>query len=291
MTILPEARQFLLSRFTKNNAYFDTEKKTLNEPFPLHYHNYFEIELIFKGHGTEYINQHKIDIKPGLMYLLFPTDIHEYIINEDVQIYTISFDYPLIPENYLPIFYNNKVENFIMNLTKDRLKLMQGLFENIIDEYTKNDEYSTSNIQHILSIILSHFIRKLPNKEKIEINDNRLLLALNHLLVHFNESPTLQEIAELVGFNPSYFSTIFKQYTQKSYTEYLIELKILHAKKLLKINKMSILEISLSSGFESISNFNRFFKKIVGITPTQYKKAHNITKQTIKAISKSSKDS
>lgn len=68
MTILPEARQFLLSRFTKNNAYFDTEKKTLNEPFPLHYHNYFEIELIFKGHGTEYINQHKIDIKPGLMY-------------------------------------------------------------------------------------------------------------------------------------------------------------------------------------------------------------------------------
>ena len=143
------ARQFLLSNFTNTNSYFDTEKKILNESFPLHYHNYFEIELISSGHGVEMINQHEIQIVPGLIYLLSPTDVHEYEINDEVKIHTISFDYPLVSPSFLPTLYNNNVEDFIFILDEKELKLTKNLFNAIMREYKVNDEYSTTNIQYI----------------------------------------------------------------------------------------------------------------------------------------------
>ena len=72
-------------------------------------------------------------------------------------------------------------------------------------------------------------------------------------------------------------SSAFKKATGKTYSDYLIDLKISHAKKLLRHTSESIMLIAENSGFESICNFNRAFKKKTQLSPSQYRKKHQKT--------------
>ena len=89
--------------------------------------------------------------------------------------------------------------------------------------------------------------------------------------LHFKENPTLAEVASYSGFNPNYFSQKFKETVGKTYIDYLVDLKVSYAKKLLMSSNMSITDICFSSGFTSISNFMRVFKNKYGMSPNAYR--------------------
>ena len=99
----------------------------------------------------------------------------------------------------------------------------------------------------------------------------RLQSVLDYMVNHFNEDIKLESVAKLAFMTPNGFCRFFKQRTNKTFFQFLIELRIEHACQLLKSNRdITVAEASEKAGFKSISNFNRKFKKLKGKTPSEF---------------------
>ena len=88
---------------------------------------------------------------------------------------------------------------------------------------------------------------------------------------HCTEDVTVDELASIAGFSKFHFARLFKQFTNVSYYDYLTRKRIEHAEALLITPDISITEVAMQSGFNSLSTFNRVFKNVKGCTPSEYK--------------------
>lgn len=118
-------------------------------------------------------------------------------------------------------------------------------------------------------VLSSHLPRKLLSENE----GMRMQAVMNFTLNSISEQIKLDEVAALANMAPNAFCRYFKQRTNKSYFQFLIEIRIAHACTLLT-NKvdLSISEIAELSGFQNLSNFNRRFKLEKGVTPSKYRR-------------------
>jgi two-component system response regulator YesN len=88
---------------------------------------------------------------------------------------------------------------------------------------------------------------------------------------HLAEDVSLVRLAEIVHFNPSYLSRFFKQLTGTNLTDYIFNAKISRAKALLADSRVKIHEAASAVGFESSTYFTKFFRRITGLNPQEYR--------------------
>ncbi|NAS12984.1 AraC family transcriptional regulator [Poritiphilus flavus] len=118
-----------------------------------------------------------------------------------------------------------------------------------------------------------------PKKISTTAGD-RMGLIFDYVMHNFQQEITLADISEKAFMTPEAFCRFFKKRTNKTFFQFLIELRIEHACQLLASEgSLSISEIADNSGFRSISNFNRMFKKLKGLTPTAY--SHNLRSRSL----------
>ena len=107
-------------------------------------------------------------------------------------------------------------------------------------------------------------------------SDSRMDKACRYIIAHCDSRITQAEAAETVGISTFYFSRLFSQYTGKSFNDFLNEHRVKKALMLLSNRRISIQDVAVNSGFQSISNFNKVFKKHVGCSPNEYRRIHAI---------------
>lgn len=103
------------------------------------------------------------------------------------------------------------------------------------------------------------------------MRNQRIEKVIAYLNKHYTESIGLNEIASYTAMNPSAFCRYFKENTGKTFKEYVLEMRIGYACKLLIGSRMNVSQVSAACGFESPVHFNRIFKKVTGLTPTLYR--------------------
>ena len=119
-----------------------------------------------------------------------------------------------------------------------------------------------------LNRFLFEYLSKITNN-KVE---QTLEIARRYILDNYaDEGLDLAEVASIAGLNESYFSSKFKKEFGKSFVEYLKDVRINHAKKLMENTNLKIYEISQAVGYRNVEHFTRIFKAHVGVTPKQYK--------------------
>ena len=99
--------------------------------------------------------------------------------------------------------------------------------------------------------------------------------AKQYIYDHFSQNITLEDISEQIGFNPAYFSTLFKKETGKNFLEYVTELRIQKAKNYLIQTDYDIAEIASSVGYGDLKYFSKLFKKNTGLSPSEFRKLYN----------------
>jgi AraC-like DNA-binding protein len=99
---------------------------------------------------------------------------------------------------------------------------------------------------------------------------SRIGKVVNYLQSHFKDEIMLNEVAEVANLTPNAFCKYFKKRTNKSFVEYLNELRINHSCELLMTDMYSVKEVAAMTGFKNRSNFNRRFFKVVGKTPSDF---------------------
>ncbi len=106
------------------------------------------------------------------------------------------------------------------------------------------------------------------------VNSRRVRKVQQYINEHFQEDVTLQDLAQLVGMTPTSFSRFFKLRTGRSVSDYLIDIRLGHAARLLVDSTTSIGEICYECGFKNVSNFNRTFKKRKDRTPKEFRELY-----------------
>ncbi|WP_316838547.1 AraC family transcriptional regulator [Pedobacter gandavensis] len=109
---------------------------------------------------------------------------------------------------------------------------------------------------------------KNPYDEK---DTNRINKVYQYLMENFQRDINLKEVADLCNLTTNSFCRFFKDRAQKSLTQFVNEIRIGHACKLLQNAELSISEVCYASGYNNLTNYNKFFKQITGMTPSEYR--------------------
>lgn len=102
-------------------------------------------------------------------------------------------------------------------------------------------------------------------------DSERMQVACRYILEHFAEEIDHRELAARVHLAPASFCRLFKKVTRKTCTQFINEIRLGHASRLLMENEDSITEIAFACGFRNLSNFNRRFKERYGMSPREYR--------------------
>ncbi len=259
-------------KWVDENHHITVTKKIRRSTSSLHMHSFFEIELVTEGFGIQNLNGNLYEIKKGSAYFLSPIDFHEVTPKSTMELINISFDSCLVsPEILKTIIYqkNNMITNLSMEDT-DTVLMLTNILKN---NFAITDTYSDINKQNLLESIMIILLRRMENTNNIslQVELQPIYQCLQYLFLHFMESPSLDMMAKISGYSIPYFSKKFHDITGKKYIDFLVSIKLNHAKMLLSSTQLSITEITSACGFNSISNFNRVFKNTIGISPSQYR--------------------
>ena len=107
---------------------------------------------------------------------------------------------------------------------------------------------------------------------KDSYDTDRIDIVLQFIMENYSSDIYIEEIASKLNMSVPSFSRYFKHHTKKTFSNYVTEIRISHACRLLLEDNYNISEICYQSGFDTLSNYYRHFKKYVGIIPKEYKK-------------------
>ena len=118
-------------------------------------------------------------------------------------------------------------------------------------------------------------------KISVYSDSRRVQKVQDYIDQHYNEEIRLGQLADLVSMTSVSFSRFFKLRTGKNLSEYIIDIRLGHATRMLVDSTMSIAEICFECGFNNLSNFNRIFKKKKNCTPKEFRENYQKKKKLI----------
>ncbi len=132
------------------------------------------------------------------------------------------------------------------------------------------------DLSYWLNTILEYYtesVLQLPNLQNADV----MRQAVQYMTANFAEPITVKDVADHVHMNHTYFSSLFKKMAQKSFADYLQQIRIEESKLLLATTNQTILSIAVACGFSSQSYFSKVFLKATGLTPKQYRQMNAVT--------------
>lgn len=149
------------------------------------------------------------------------------------------------------------------------LSALEGRFEHELDLLPDVDAV-TDQLRSFTKNILESMAESRRQTESRPIREAR-----RYIIDHFRESGiSLEQVAETVGLNPSYFSLIFKREAGSGFLEFLTAVRVDYAKELLRTSKQTVAQIASAVGYSDAKYFTRLFRRMVGIKPSEYRKLY-----------------
>lgn len=268
--------------FGHSYSYQKFDSNTVNENTVWHFHPEIELVYVNGGAGKRQIGSHVSYYSNGDLILIgshLPhcgfTDKLTGNISETV----IQMKQDFLGNDFFNIPEMKKIQG-LFEIAKGGIAF-SGRTKKKIGDKMEVLEYQT-DFQRLLSIlnILNELATskefKILNAEgfalETEVKDNdRINIVFNHVKSNFKEEIPLEEIANKVSMTIPSFCRYFKKITNKTFTQFVNEYRLVHASKLLAEQPLSITEVCFESGFNNFSHFNKSFKAFTGQNPSQYR--------------------
>lgn len=238
-----------------------------------HLHDCFEIELIVKGTCKEIVNGIEKPVADGDITLITPVDLHEVSNIQSLELYNVMFNPEIIDEKILDLILTNNDNRIIsIHLENEDFNYALNILNRAEKEYRQKqknyDRFVVDAINQLLIMIIRQY-------EHSDIDNNELTIRAATLFIrmNFKNNPSLTDVAKSVGLDAAYFSVRFHEMMGVTYKEYINSIKLNYASRALRMRSDTpVSDICYNSGFESLSNFHRQFKKKFGCSPREYAK-------------------
>lgn len=251
----------------------------------LHWHDYFEIEIVLSGSGIHQFNGTDFPLTEGCAYLLTPMDIHALIPDPDTELHLIHlrFNEQAISNEVRDLLLQHNYTHSV-KLNEDEFSRLLTHLSELLRCFEGSNTTQGLSIQLMLSYLCLHIIR--TNKESenrfpsFTTSNPTVHQTLQYILYNFRKKITMKELGERAHVSPNHLALLFKQTTGTTCMQMIADLRLQYATKLLRNPDLSIETISEQSGFSAASYFISVFRKRFGITPKEYQnqnKQHNTT--------------
>lgn len=261
------------------------------DSYPIHWHTAMEIIMPYENIYTVEIGNDRIVLNESDILIIPPGELHTLIAPESGSRMIMQIDYSLMCNlkgmdsllhtlhPYVIIRKENNDE-----LRDELAEVLRDYMLEIESEYFGKAQYHEARIY---SLLISFFVdlgRETSSQERQFGNFTtnkqheyvqKFMNVCNYINEHCTEDVTVDELADIAGFSKFHFARLFKQFTNVSYYDYLTRKRIEHAETLLITPDVSITEVAMQSGFNSLSTFNRVFKNLKNCTPSEYKGLNN----------------
>lgn len=169
----------------------------------------------------------------------------------------------------------------VIHLDKENRSVVESLLRTMLNEFQKQDIRYNDYIKTALVQLLLVIMRLNPTQTEYaphyKNSTHRIVdESIGYINNNFHNEITLESMSKMFFVTPPYFSKIFKESTGLTFVEYLNNVRIKEAQKLLATTKLSINEICERTGFNSNTHFCRIFKKLAGTSPSAYRKLDDI---------------
>lgn len=150
-------------------------------------------------------------------------------------------------------------------------KIAESFFQQM-----KEGFWYCADINEVVTLLEQYISEKLQqiNKEKTVQEVRPITEAKKYMQENYQKPLRLEDVSGAVGFNATYFSSLFKKETGRNFTDYLTELRMNKAKELLREKDIMVSDVAEMVGYNDLKYFSRLFKKITGISPSDYKKLY-----------------
>lgn len=252
---------------------------------PRHFHLEYEIAYIEQSEGKLYVGNDIVDFESGNLFMFAPKLVHCFknFRNKDSESKTAKATIILFKKEFLGVSFLERKEAVLLNkllanaeagihifkpsnevvtLIK-KLSFNQGL-KSVLDLLSILDYLSKCTDYKLLS---AKWVRKYYYK----LNDGLINKIFDYVEENFAKENIFKEVVEMSGMGTASFSRYFKNRTEKTFTQYVNEIRITNAQKLLINSNLQINEICIESGFNNLTYFNRTFKYQNNITPKDFR--------------------
>ncbi|QIQ69672.1 HTH-type transcriptional regulator YesS [Pseudomonas coronafaciens] len=259
-------------------------------PCPLvrwHFHKEYELHLIVASSGKVFVGDYIGNFNPASLFLTGPNLPHNWIsqIDEGQVVpkrdMLVNFTDELL-ESGNQVFAELKTLNPLLDRARygiefrckrtirQAMKQMQkiadsrgvtrlGHFFILLELLAASDDYQLLSGTAVAHTADEHSV-------------DRTNRAVDYIFAHYGRELPLEEVAEYLGMKPTYFSRVFKQATGRSFVEFVNRLRISKSCELLADGEKPVTDVCFESGFNNISNFNRRFQQLKGMTPSHYRR-------------------
>ena len=267
----------------KNNLNFRIMKNTTAANYPAHWHTALELITPIENIYTVEISGNIITLLPGDIFLISSGELHSLSAPSDGSRIIIQIDYSMLAGfedfptllSYIhPYLWINRQK--MPALHAELSALLHALTEEYFSCVPLKETAAFASLLRFFIILGRTFLwdticfPDLPLKKQQEYKV-RFHEVLAYMNTHYTENPDVSELAAITGFSVSHFTRLFKQYTNMSWYTYLNRQKIMHVERLLASSGLSMTEIAMQSGFNSLATFNRIFKAEKHCTPSEYR--------------------
>ena len=285
-----------ITPLSASDCFYLADRHKSSFDFPIHSHPEFELNFIAGAAGVRRtVGDHSEAIGDyDLVLIASPNLEHVWEQGEcqskDIREITIQFTSDVLPE---PLLSKSQFHSIRRMLDRARCGLaFSGL--TIMKVFGKIDELThqrrgfhavLSFLELLYDLSLADDRRTLSSSSfariKTSNESRRVNKVQQYIASHYAEDVRLETLADLAGMTPVAFSRFFHQRTGRSLSEYIIEIRLgIAARMLIDTTKM-VAEICYDCGFNTLSNFNRLFRKHKGCTPTAFRENFNKKKLII----------
>lgn len=272
--IMPHESSILVRHFDERNRN--------TRPY-WHYHPELELVFVKNGSGKRHIGSHLSYFNGGELVLIGSNLPHQGFTdrlsgNESETVIQMLPDF--LGDHFFEVPEMKGIQNLLERAKKglsfgekekecvgekilalvnqDKFTQILSLLE-ILRDLSKSKNYTVLNANGFLMVAAPQ-------------DNDRLNKILNYVKEHFKDPIPLSEISELIHMTEPSFCRYFKKITDKTFTQFLNEYRLVHASKLLSEREISITEVCYESGFNNYSHFVNQFKSFTGKSPSEYRK-------------------
>lgn len=277
-------------RVDQNKFYIDSSfelhRNIGNTEYEKHTHDFAELVYTYSGKGVHTVDGRDFPVSRGSLLFINYGSEHSFKSSEGLNFVNILIKPEFISEglrdsqNAFALLELEEFKEFQNIIDRDdccvefwgeEQKTFEMLISIIETEQNNGNSGRSLMLRSALNLLLTLVFRKmaLPMKRELAVNSDLLLYIKNNC----SEPLRLDEIADMVGYNPAYFSRIFKEFSGKKFTEYLKIARIEKAKFLLVDTGENISNIALRVGYSDKTKFFKAFKELVGSSPLEYRKS------------------